>query len=122
MVNLSVGLGYVHHGFKRQADNRQYLIMQGLACIFDYAKARSVQSESERREARYTVARVFHMLGLHHLAHEGYSRVLNELPPPTGEPGDQDTVLNAAFNQYVLLMTAGDGRGVETDVLPWLVL
>ncbi|TDZ23024.1 Transcription factor tau subunit sfc4 [Colletotrichum orbiculare MAFF 240422] len=29
MISLSVGLGYIHHALKRQADNRQYLIMQG---------------------------------------------------------------------------------------------
>lgn len=36
VITLSLGLGYIHYGLKRQAVNRQYLILQGLAFLQEY--------------------------------------------------------------------------------------
>ncbi|KAK7393974.1 transcription factor TFIIIC subunit tfc4, partial [Neonectria punicea] len=37
MVNLSLGLAYVHYGLKRQSTNRQYLLLQGQSFLSQYA-------------------------------------------------------------------------------------
>lgn len=126
MVNLSVGLGYIHHGLKRQAENRQYLIMQGLASVFEYSRA-SLPSESlepaELREINFTVARAFHMLGLQHLAHNSYSKVLSSTAGlPVDTPGDGDTMVATLFNEYILLVTGRDLVALESLLLPRLIL
>lgn len=125
MVNLSVGLGYLHHGLKRQAENRQYLIMQGLSSVLQYARASSQPSTlcPEDREVRFTVARALHMLGLHHLAYDGYSSALaSPVLAGPGTHGDIDTLTAAAFNRYILLITGGDLRIVEILIQTRLIL
>lgn len=123
MVNLSVGLGYVHHGLKRQADNRQYLIMQGIAAIFEYADTRSLSvSQVVRREVSFTLARVFHMLGLNHLAHKGYLQALNGLNVSSSEARYSDIRVGAAFNEYILLSVSQDRYSIEDILSQYLYL
>lgn len=77
MINLSLALGYIHHAIKRQAENRNHLIMQGFAFLFAYYNIRSIsKSAPERQEASFNVARVFHMLGLTHLGVQYYLECL----------------------------------------------
>ncbi|OJD18911.1 hypothetical protein AJ78_01097 [Emergomyces pasteurianus Ep9510] len=77
VVLLSIGLSYIHHSLKRQSDNRHYLIMQGLSFLQEY---RCVREKSpipqERQEVEFNFARVWQMLGLTHLAVQGYQRCL----------------------------------------------
>ncbi|ROT38863.1 TPR-like protein [Sodiomyces alkalinus F11] len=114
MVNLSVGLGYVHHGLKRQSENRQYLIMQGLSCIFQYLASRSAGTEGERAAACYVLARVFHILGLHHLANSWYNRGLEDSVPETcGATSTRDTRCFTAFNKFLLLVTSGNLKDID---------
>lgn len=69
MINLSLAIGYIHHAIKRQAENRHHLIMQGFAFLFAYHDIRHTSNSAlERQEAKFNVARVYHMLGLTHLA------------------------------------------------------
>jgi len=76
-VLLSIGLCYIHHSLKRQSDNRHYLIMEGLAFIQEYRRVRECSKiPQERQEMEFNVARVWHMLGLSHLAVQGYERCL----------------------------------------------
>ncbi|KAL4941666.1 hypothetical protein BDV06DRAFT_177388 [Aspergillus oleicola] len=78
-VLLSIGLCYIHHSMKRQSDNRHYQIMQGLSFMNEYRRIRE-RKESllvERQEMEFNFARVWHTLGLAHLAIEGYQRVLD---------------------------------------------
>jgi general transcription factor 3C polypeptide 3 (transcription factor C subunit 4) len=77
MIKLSIGLGYIHYGLKRQAENRQYHIAQGLSFLQDYYQSRRLShSAEERREASYNLGRTYHMLGLTHLAVPYYMEVL----------------------------------------------
>lgn len=135
MINLSVGLGYIHHALKRQADNRQYLIMQGFACVFEFCHSKLSGTPDERREAFFGVARTFHMLGLHHLALEWYRKVAasegvkgSEGPegPDVAEqqdsPSSRDVILSAAYNEYALFISSGTADELERSVLPRLVL
>ncbi|KAK1959796.1 RNA polymerase III transcription factor tfiiic [Colletotrichum sublineola] len=130
MISLSVGLGYIHHALKRQADNRQYLIMQGFACVFEFCHSKLSGTPEERKEAYFGVARTFHMLGLHHLALEWYQRVLltsegspiSETGEPQDNPSNRDVTLSAAYNEYALFISSGSADELEKSVLPRLVL
>ncbi|KAJ5086044.1 hypothetical protein N7532_010815 [Penicillium argentinense] len=78
-VLLSIGLCYIHHSLKRQSDNRHYFIMQGLAFMDEYRRVRAKPGSSlqERQEMEFNFARVYHGLGLVHLAVTGYEKVLD---------------------------------------------
>ncbi|KAJ0162345.1 Transcription factor tau subunit sfc4 [Colletotrichum tanaceti] len=132
MINLSVGLGYIHHALKRQADNRQYLIMQGFACVFEFCHSKLSGTPDERREAFFGVARTFHMLGLHHLALEWYRKVAGsegaegsdgpDVTEQQDSPSSRDVILSAAYNEYALFISSGTADELERSVLPRLVL
>ncbi|KAK8057542.1 TPR-like protein [Apiospora saccharicola] len=82
MVNISIGLAYVHYSLKRQAENRQYLIVQGLTFLHKYYDQRLASAGTcsmQRQEAHYNLARSYHQLGLTHLAIQYYQRVLHEI-------------------------------------------
>lgn len=80
-VLLSVALSYIHHAMKRQSDNRHYLIMQGLSFLEEYRRVRERDDGSvllqERQEMEFNFARVWHMLGITHLAVKGYQKCLD---------------------------------------------
>ncbi|KAI9931634.1 transcription factor TFIIIC subunit tfc4 [Aspergillus wentii] len=78
-VLLSIALCYIHHSLKRQSENRHYLIMQGLSFMHEYRRVRERQGSAlqERQEMEFNFARVWHLLGLAHLAVEGYHRALD---------------------------------------------
>lgn len=77
-VLLSIALCYIHHSLKRQSENRHYLIMQGLSFMHEYRHVREKEGSllQERQEMEFNFARVWHILGLAHLAVEGYQRAL----------------------------------------------
>ncbi|KXG53519.1 Tetratricopeptide-like helical [Penicillium griseofulvum] len=77
-VLLSIGLSFIHHSLKRQSENRHYLIMQGLSFMHEYRLVREKPGTllAEKQEMEFNFARVYHSLGLAHLAVEGYDRVL----------------------------------------------
>ncbi|PYH82974.1 TPR-like protein [Aspergillus uvarum CBS 121591] len=79
VVLLSIALCYIHQSLKRQSENRHYLIMQGLSFMQEYRRVRERPGTllSERQEMEFNFARVWHTLGLAHLAAEGYQRVLD---------------------------------------------
>ncbi|KAL2840316.1 hypothetical protein BJX68DRAFT_187224 [Aspergillus pseudodeflectus] len=78
-VLLSIALCYIHHSMKRQSENRHYHIMQGLSFMSEYRRIRERPGSLpvERQEMEFNFARVWHTLGLAHLAVEGYQRVLD---------------------------------------------
>ncbi|KAF3028568.1 transcription factor TFIIIC subunit tfc4 [Penicillium rubens] len=77
-VLLSIALSFIHHSLKRQSENRHYLIMQGLSFMHEYRLVREKPGTllAEKQEMEFNFARVWHSLGLAHLAVEGYDRVL----------------------------------------------
>ncbi|KAL3472938.1 hypothetical protein BJX99DRAFT_272641 [Aspergillus californicus] len=78
-VLLSIALCYIHHSMKRQSENRHYQIMQGLSFLNEYRRIREHPGTLlvEKQEMEFNFARVWHTLGLTHLAVEGYNRVLD---------------------------------------------
>ncbi|KAK8091955.1 RNA polymerase III transcription factor tfiiic [Apiospora hydei] len=129
MVNISIGLAYVHYSLKRQAENRQYLIVQGLTFLHKYYDQRLASAENcsmQRQEAHYNLARSYHQLGLTHLAIQYYRLVLREIEanPPAekeeemGEEGERGVIMRrrkmenlaqeAAYNIQNCCLIGGD--------------
>jgi general transcription factor 3C polypeptide 3 (transcription factor C subunit 4) len=78
MVNLSLGLAYVHYGLKRQSTNRQYLLLQGQTYLSRYVElgqpGATERGTWTKAEAYYNIGRLYQLLGVNYLAHDYYSR------------------------------------------------
>lgn len=131
MVNLSTGIAYIHYGFKRQSDNRQFIVAQGLHFIFEYYEARRTSDEiTERLEAHYNVGRSYHLLGLFHLAAEYYGRVLAEatawrrwMEGNEEKAGPmREFVVESAMNMRTYSLINGDMEGAVAITEQWLVM
>jgi len=76
-INLCVAMAYIICAMKRQTDNRQYGIQQGLSFLYRYRDLRMASGQPcDIQEAEYNVAKTWHLLGLTHLAIPGYEKVL----------------------------------------------
>lgn len=102
MVNLSLGLAYVHYGLKRQSTNRQYLLLQGQSFISQYAHPDSDKSSCSGAERYYNVGRLFQLLGISYLGSDYYTQALQENIAQEGT----DTITNLIiFNKIISLIT-----------------
>jgi general transcription factor 3C polypeptide 3 (transcription factor C subunit 4) len=101
MVNLSVGLGYIHYAMKRQSENRQYLITQGISFIFRYFHAQTTDV-STRQIACFEMARTFQFLGLVDIANYYYNIVitLTQQSHKDNHLSVTDIQYSAAFNVW----------------------
>ena len=119
MVNHTIGLAYIHDALKRQVENRQHSILQGMTFVFRYYDARNQsQHIEERLEAHYNVARAYHMLGLVHLALPYYWKVLNE----AREDVKEDLVIDAAYNMQTIYMMSGNPEMAQSITKEFLVI
>ncbi|KAI5285945.1 transcription factor TFIIIC subunit tfc4 [Ascosphaera aggregata] len=124
-ILLSIGLSYIHHSLKRQSDNRHYLIMQGLSFMKEYERIISGSNVlQEKQEAEFNLARVWHMLGLAHLAIDGYKKCLaigeliqrkREEARERGNSGvwSEDFTRDAAYALQCLYMFSGDSKSAR---------
>lgn len=131
MVNLSAGIAYVHYGMKRQAENRQFILAQGMHYMFEYYERRARSADVvERLEAHYNVARCYHLLGIYHLAAEFYARVLAEAGEHQRAAEEREEkgivrrefVYESAVNMRAFSLTNGDFDGARALTETWLVL
>lgn len=83
--------------------------------IYYESRVQSIHIE-ERQEAHYNIARVYHMLGLSHLAIPYYSLVLKQVPGHEGTLRE-DLVINAAYNLQSIYSMAGNLAMVESTNL-----
>ena len=113
MVNLSLGLAYVHYALKRQATNRQYLLLQGQAFLFRYAQTNSDGNELSEAERCYNVGRLFHLLGINSLSTQYYTRAL-ALCKSRG--GSRDLASLIAVNMVTSYLSVGN-NGLAIAVL-----
>lgn len=119
MVNLSLGLAYVHYGLKRQSTNRQYLLLQGQAFITQYFEAGDGNGARPLTERYYNIGRLFQLLGLHQLAADLYSRAAEANGGGDGNP-DIDTLV--AINSFMSLLTVGNKTAAFSLLKKRLVL
>jgi len=121
LINLSIGLSYVHHSLKRQAENRQFHVMQGMTFLFRYYDSRRESPVvEERQEAHYNIARTYHLLGLTHIAVPFYSKVLQEAC--NFQTTREDLVRDAAFNLQTLYIVGGNVKLARVISDTWLVI
>ncbi|KAI5479718.1 transcription factor TFIIIC complex subunit Sfc4 [Pseudohyphozyma bogoriensis] len=71
LVNLCLGISYLHRAMTRQSDNRHHQIAQALTFMNQYRKLRGTCQEVE-----YNFGRIFHHLGLQSYAVKHYEAVL----------------------------------------------
>jgi general transcription factor 3C polypeptide 3 (transcription factor C subunit 4) len=104
MVNLSLGLAYVHYGLKRQSTNRQYLLLQGQSFLSQYADFSRQQGQScpmAEAEAYYNLGRLFQLLGINSIALEYYAKA-RKVEEDIG--GTRELNLTGSYNEVVLLL------------------
>ncbi|KAH8658754.1 RNA polymerase III transcription factor-like protein TFIIIC subunit Tfc4 [Tricladium varicosporioides] len=119
LLIFSLGLTYVHDALKRQAENRQYSIIQGLAFLHEYHEIRKQSKHAEERvEADFNLGRVYHMLGLVHLARPFYWKVLRASQHDVKE----NLVFEAAYNLTNIYASSGNLELAQSITNEWLVL
>ncbi len=123
MINLSIGLAYIHLALKRQTDNRQHNVLQGITFLSRYYNSRknSLRTE-ERQEAHFNMARAYHMLGLTHLAIPFYWKVLHESSGSGSNSGRENLVLDTAYNLQTIYTMGGNPELAEDMTRTSLVI
>ena len=125
MINLFLALGYLHHALKRQADNRQQILTQGLAFLMDYYDMQ-IHSEhtAQMQEAEYNVAHAYHLLGLVHLAIPHYERclALQGSPSSLGPQPGGGIADEAALNLQGIWAVNGEDKFARDITERWLVM
>lgn len=123
MINLNIGLAYVHHALKRQTENRQYSIIQGMSFMSVYYESRSQCPHiEERQEAHYNMARAYHMLGLVHLAISFYQKVFDEIVSTSEQPTHENLVIDTAYNLQAIYAMSGNVELADEITRQWLVI
>ncbi|KAI6873790.1 TPR-like protein [Hortaea werneckii] len=128
-TNLCLGLCFIHNSMRRQTDNRHYNIQQGLAFVYRYYQLRTADGlVGHIQEAEYNVARIWHLLGLTHLAVFGYEKVL-ALSGDVKAAGKfevdhepEDFAKEAAFALQQIFALAGNEEAAQDITERWLVL
>ena len=129
MLHLSIGISYIHQGMKRQTENRQYAIQQGIAFVQRFHELRTFNGDvSHTQEAEYNMAKIWHMLGLAHLAIPGYEKVLALSDQIDGEAAidgyavKADYAKEAAYALQQLFALAGNQEAAAAITEQWLVI
>lgn len=131
-VNLSIATMYIQNAMKRQTDNRQYGIMQGLSFLYNYHDMRTrTGGMLERQEAEFNVGRTWHMLGLTHLAINSYEKAMalskavddeNKQKHLNGQGAAENFAREAAFALMNIYAITGNDATARQITEEWLVL
>ncbi|KAI5808754.1 hypothetical protein DFH27DRAFT_589841 [Peziza echinospora] len=111
MINLSIGIAYLHRSMQRQSDNRHWEVLQAMAFLFEYHKLRASDkcSWDEIQEAEYNIGRAFHQIGLTHLSIPYYERALAISDEHLSKSeGNWDIKYEAAYNLQHIYATSGN--------------
>ncbi|KAF2093231.1 TPR-like protein, partial [Rhizodiscina lignyota] len=77
ILHLCISNAFIDHAFKRLNENRTYFTQQGVAFMMKYYDLRTRDGiKIHIQEAEFNVARMWHYLGLVHLALPRYEKVL----------------------------------------------
>lgn len=108
MQMLQIGLAYLQRSLQRQSDNRHWQIAQAMSFFQAYHRLRSQDKDAGvRQEGDYNLAKVYHHLGLAHLAVPLYHRVLDASDSGQVDP-EHDLARSAAFNLHLIHVLGGD--------------
>ncbi|KAF2201890.1 TPR-like protein [Delitschia confertaspora ATCC 74209] len=114
VLNLSIAVCYLQHAMKRQSENRQYQLQQGLSFAGRYYDLRTKDGVAVHvQEAEFNMGRLWHMVGLTHLAIPAYERCIALKQEVEMEKGREDFSAEAAYAMQTILALAGDFRGAR---------
>lgn len=132
VINLSIANTYIAKAMSLSSENKQYGIAQGLAFFYRYYDLRVKSGKaSHLQEAEYNLARMWHQLGLVHLAVPAYQKVSKfsgDVQQAGGEDGCQnmeeitDFSQEAAFALQSIFVAAGNRKAAAAIAEEWLVL
>ncbi|KAF2459561.1 hypothetical protein BDY21DRAFT_192664 [Lineolata rhizophorae] len=132
VLNLSIATAFVQHGLRRQSENRQFQIQQGLAFLRRYYEIRTKDNVPIHvQEAEFNVGRMWHLLGLVHQAIPAYKKCimigpraaadsLGDLPEESEE--SEDFAAEAAYALQFIFCMGGDTETARQLTERWLVL
>ena len=117
ILNLSIAACYVQHSMKRLSENRQYQLQQGLSFMMRYHQLRTKDNVAIRcQEAEYNIGRIWHTVGLNHLALPAYERCIalreRVWKEANGEPVE-DFATEAAYAMVTILSLSGDFKAAK---------
>jgi general transcription factor 3C polypeptide 3 (transcription factor C subunit 4) len=123
VVNLSIGVAYIQHAQKRQSENRQFQIQQGLAFMTRYYEIRTKDDVAIHcSEAEFNMGRMWHVLGLQTQALEFYERCIALSDRVRQEAADrcgddnweiEDFASEAAFAVQTIYTLSGDFENAQ---------
>jgi general transcription factor 3C polypeptide 3 (transcription factor C subunit 4) len=136
ILNFSIGMCYLQHALKHKRENRQYNIVQALSFVTRYYDLRTAPLKGKqapaiyKQEAEFNFGRVWHMLGLTHLAFPRYRRVLELSSQVDNErmtSGDEvnmaaNFAAEAAFALQTMFALNEDAYAARRVTQQWLVI
>ncbi len=87
-----------------------------------YESRKNAQHAEHRQEAHYNMARVYHMLGLVHLAIPYYVSVLGEISEGSSRSLREDLIVDTAYNLQIIYSMAGNTKLANEVSRKWLRL
>ncbi|KAF8549682.1 TPR-like protein [Imleria badia] len=118
IICLCLALSSLGRAMQRQADNRNHLIAQGMACLSQYRAARRQDGEHVLPEIEFNFGRAFQQLGLHTLAVTHYEKVLQLAEERKDD--DVSVAREAAYNLSLIYVTTGATPLAEALYRRWL--
>ncbi|KAH3688759.1 hypothetical protein WICPIJ_000266 [Wickerhamomyces pijperi] len=110
IVNLLMGIAYLHRSMQRSSNNRHIELLQGLKYFQEYFSGRTVKTDIEKQEAYYNMGKVYHLLGLVTIAEKFYLKVLDDFNDfPVGSK-DIDLKKITAYNLLQIYNGSGNKK------------
>lgn len=132
VVNLCIGISYFQHAMKRQAENRQFQIQQGISFMTRYYDLRTRDNVAVHcSEAEFNMGRMWHGLGLATQALKAYMRCIALSDRVKQEAADQcrddawgveDFATEAAYAVQTIYTLSGDFEGARSVTEAALVI
>src|SRR5271154_2762435 len=128
MLELSIGISYLHRAMQRQASNRHLIVLQAFTFLFQYRQLIYEQSNNHasmgaamRQQAEYNLARAFQQLGLFTFAARYYEDAIRISVEMRGL-GKRDLVFECAHNLGLMFTLSGNNEAAKEVTARYLVL
>src|SRR5277367_6720789 len=131
MLELSIGISYLHRAMQRQASNRHIIVLQAFTFLFQYRQLIYEQSTKHpgavgatmRQQAEYNLGRAFQQLGLFTFAamyYENAIRISEEVG--TREMGKRDLIFECAHNLVLMFTLSGNFEAAKEVTEKYLMI
>jgi general transcription factor 3C polypeptide 3 (transcription factor C subunit 4) len=127
VLNLCIASCYIQHCMKRLSENRQYQLQQGISFALRYYALRTKANIAVHcQEAEFNLGRLWHTVGLTHLAIPAYERCIALRKRVRDEQRAdwvaEDFASEAAYAIQAILALAGDFKGARSVTEEILVI